>query len=85
METNPLENVAGFSNGNTSIELMSGLNKIGYTASYKVDFSSRASGGIYNHGYIRTLPTAAAVVTSYYCWPALVGAFGTGAVAAATP
>ena len=64
---------------------MSGLNKIGYTASYEVDFSERTSGGVYQHGYIRTIPTAAAVVTAYYCWIALVGALGTGVTVGATP
>lgn len=85
LETNPLENAMGVSNGNTSLELMSGLNKIGYTASYEVDFSERTSGRVYQHGYIRTIPTAAAVVTTYYCWTALVGALGTGVAVGATP
>ena len=85
LEANPLENAMGVSNGNTSLELMSGLNKIGYTTSYEVDFSERTSGGVYQHGYIRTIPTAAAVVTAYYCWPALVGALGTGVAVGATP
>ncbi len=81
-EANPLETAIGFSDGNTTLELMSGLNKIGYTKSYDVDFSERTTGGIYNHGYIRTIPTAAAVVTAYY-WPALVGALASGAAAGA--
>ncbi len=85
LESNPLENAMGFSNGNTSLELMSGLNKIGYTTSYDVDFSERTSGGVYHHGYVRTIPTAVAVVTAYYCWPALVGALGTGVAVGATP
>ena len=85
LEANPLENAMGVSNGNTSLELMSRLNKIGYTASYEVDFSERTSGGVYQHGYIRTIPTAAAVVTAYYCWTALVGALGTGVAVGATP
>ncbi len=46
-------------------------------------FSERTSGGGYHHGYIRKILTAAAVVTACYCWPALVGALGTGAVAGA--
>ena len=85
LEANQLENAIGVSNGNTSLELMSGLNKIGYTTSYEVDFSERTSGGVYQHAYIRTIPTAAAVVTVYYCWPALVGALGTGVAVVATP
>ena len=83
LETNPFENAVGFSNGNTSLELMSGLNKIGYTASYEVDFSERTSGGIYNHLYIRSIPTAVAVVTACYYWPALVGTLGSGAAVGA--
>jgi hypothetical protein len=79
LESNPLEHAMGFSNGNKSLEFMSGLNKIGYTQSYDVDFSERTSGGGYQHGYIRTIPTAAAVVTAYYGLSALIGALGTGA------
>ena len=84
LEANPLESAMGVSNGNTSLELMSGLNKIGYTKSYEVDFSERTSGGVYQHGYIRTIPTAVAVVTTYYYWLALVGALGTGVAVGAT-
>ena len=50
---------------------------------YEVDFSERTSGGFYHHGYIRTIPTAVAVVTVCYCWQAVVGALVTrGAVGA---
>ena len=48
------------------------------TTSYEVDFSSRTSAGIYSHGYIRTIPTATAVVATYYCWPKVVEALGAG-------
>ena len=85
LETNPMESVLGISDGNMTFELMSGANKIGYTTSYEVDFSTRTSGGGYSHGYIRTLPTAAAVATAYYCLPALIGFLGSGAVVEATP
>ena len=85
LETNPMESVLGISDGNMTFELMSGANKIGYTTSYEVDFSTRTSGGGYSHGYIRTLPTAAAVSTAYYCLPALIGFLGSGAVVEATP
>ena len=84
LEANPFENALGVSNGNTSFELMSGLNKIGYTASYDVNFSERTSAGMYHHGYIRTIPTALAVVTAVYCWPAFSGALVTGILAGAT-
>ena len=85
LETNPMESVLGISDGNMTFELMSGANKIGYTTSYEVDFSTRTSGGGYSHGYIRTLPTAAAVSTAYYCLHALILFLGSGAVVEATP
>ena len=83
MESNLLENATGFSNGNTSLELTGGLNKMSYTMSYDVDFSERTSGGIYDHGYIRTIPTAAVVVAACYGLAWLAGALGSGATVGA--
>ena len=37
-----------------------------------------------NNRLIRTIPTALAVVTAVYCWPAFSGALGTGVLAGAT-
>ena len=47
-------------NEDQSLEFIVGINKIGYTASYGVDFGNFTSESYY-HAYIRTIPTVASV------------------------
>ena len=74
-ESGLLEFSIGFSNGNSSIEFIGGLNKMGYTQTHEVDFGNR-SVGIYNHGYIRPWTLIAVFAVCYYGRGDLVGAMG---------
>ena len=58
--TNLLESSITVSSENTSLEIMSGINKVGFTVSQGVDFSLHTA-ETYHHGYIRTVPIAFAV------------------------
>ena len=69
-----IDNSLIFSDGNSSFELIAGLDKIGYTISDQVDFGKRTGGGYY-HRYVRTLPLVAAGALIYYTGGAAAGAF----------
>ena len=65
---------------NQSLEIISGINKIGYTVSSGVDFGNLTSENYY-HQYIRTLPAAmafatAAIAAYYSGGKALIPLFG---------
>ena len=60
VSTNLLETSVTVSSKNQSLEVIGGVNKIGYTKSTGVDFGN-ATAGVYVHEYIRTGPTALAV------------------------
>ena len=77
---NPLETTAAISAKNTSFEIVHGINKIGATISSGVDFKKRTA-GIYGHAYIRSVPTAFAVVIGAIAWPYIVGAAGAAGAA----
>lgn len=63
---------------------MTGLNKVGYTMSSEVEFSSRTSAGGYSHGYVLTIPTAVAVVGAVYLgYLMIAGGVGYAGVAVA--
>ena len=62
---------------------MNGFNKIGYTISHEVDFSSRTSAGVYEHRYLRTIPTAIAVVALCYFGVSLAGTLAMATAAGA--
>ena len=49
----------------TNYEFMFGINKIGVTIGYEVDFGNRTA-GTYYHEYIRTIPIAGAGAVIYY-------------------
>lgn len=75
------ENSISFSFGNGStIEFMSGVNKIGFTVSQGADFGNHTA-ETYNHMYIRSVPTVGLVAGLIYCQtlvvalvPAIAGA-----------
>lgn len=67
--TNSLETNVTIAVGDNSLDIILGYNKIGYTANFGVSFANRTA-QLYQHEYIRTIPTAVAVagvaVASYY-------------------
>lgn len=50
---------------NQSLELIHGVNKLAFTHSSNISFRNREFGK-YEHGYIRTIPTALLLVAAYY-------------------
>ena len=74
------ETSASVSFGNeTTIELISGINKLGATVSQGADFGSRTA-ETYYHAYIRSIPTAGIVLGTIYVSPMVLGLLGSGLV-----
>jgi hypothetical protein len=68
-----LENTLSISADNAKLDLTTGINKNSYTYYADANFGERTNIGLYQHGYIRTIPTAVAVVTCVKVAPAGVG------------
>ena len=57
---------------NKSLEFIVGVNKVGFTGRYSVDFSNRTSVGVFTHIYARTLPVAGAIALAYVTGGAII-------------
>ena len=57
---------AGVATQNKGLEVIAGINKVGFTITEDVDFKTRQA-GVYQHSYVRTSTIAAVVIICYIC------------------